>query len=61
MNFDFSKACALAYHNILLAELLRDELPKWTRWQSGKLVILSSQKSSNSDSNKKKQQLAVSS
>lgn len=54
MNFDFSKACDLAYHDILLAEVLRDELSKWTRWQGGKLVILSSQKSSNSDSNKKK-------
>lgn len=53
MNFDFSKTCALAYHSILLAELLRDELSKWTRRQGGKLVILSSQKTSDSDSDKK--------
>lgn len=31
MNFDFSKACDMGYHSILLHKLVKDELAKWTR------------------------------
>lgn len=44
MNFDFSKACDMVYHRILLDKLVKDEVAKWTR-----LVIPSGQKGRDSD------------